>query len=73
MNQRICDHCGHPSQDGWGELHLIYMGKDTVVDVCPKDIPEARRMLKDFAVFNPDLFHRESPIINDNPPKRGKR
>lgn len=56
MRQRVCDHCGHPSQNGWGELHLAYVGKDIIIDVCPSCMPIARRMLKEFAVFNPDLF-----------------
>lgn len=73
MKQRICDHCGHPSHDGWGELRFIYMGKEVVIDVCPNDVPEARRLLKDFAVFNPDLFRGQAREDDEEPPKKGRR
>lgn len=59
MQQKICDHCGHPSVDGWAEIHLAYMGKDLVIDVCPTCLVKARRMLADFAVFTPGLFNKK--------------
>jgi len=57
MEQRICDHCGHPSPNGWAEIHFTYMARDVKVDVCPDCVRFARKALRDFAVFCPGLFH----------------